>query len=66
MNNESARELNAYRAHELARAGMNIGTIHEATAAPGGGNEAAEEDGQTEDARHRDDSNADWEEGVRD
>ena len=27
MNNESARELNAYRAHELARAGMNIGTI---------------------------------------
>jgi len=27
MNNESARELAAYRAHELARAGMNIGTI---------------------------------------
>jgi hypothetical protein len=38
----------------------------EATAAPRGGNKAAEEDGQTENALHRDDSNADWEEGVRD
>ena len=27
MNNESARELAAYRAHELVRAGMNVGTI---------------------------------------
>ena len=28
MNNDwSNNELNAYRAHELARAGMNIGTI---------------------------------------
>ena len=27
MNNESARELAAYRAHELARAGINVGTI---------------------------------------
>ena len=30
MNNymsDSARELAAYRAHELARAGMNVGTI---------------------------------------
>jgi hypothetical protein len=27
MNNESARELAAYRAHELAKAGMNVGTI---------------------------------------
>lgn len=25
--NDSARELDAYRAHELARAGMSIGTI---------------------------------------
>lgn len=25
--NESARELAAYRAHELARAGMDVGTI---------------------------------------